>query len=260
MIGQIIRILALLVIVLFIYWLYHSFLLRNESLLFYIVFVLILFLPLIQSLLLQWMEVRADHLGAIWLDNGNDQMADGLTALAVKQDELTYKAERYNLSNEEQNSSIERDSWFFRFLEFQFMIHPPMYWRIQSLKETGTEWNMKKYESGGKSVFTNRFLIKRIKWKACESFLSFEMLIKLNDTNVTPIRENVANFHIESAFECRLLYFYGYPLIIIFLSSPFPNAGKIVMEDENQFGPLAVRVRNRRVFVNLLFCRFDHII
>lgn len=153
MIGQIIRILALLVIVLFIYSLYHSFLLRNESLLFYIVFVLILFFPLIQSLLLQWMEVRADHLGAIWLDNGNDQMADGLTALAVKQDELTYKAQRYNLSNEEKNSSIERDSWFFRFLEFQFMIHPPMYWRIQSLKETGTEWNMKKIRKWWKERF-----------------------------------------------------------------------------------------------------------
>ena len=40
--------------------------------------------PVVYSLFTQWMEVRADHLGATLLDGGNEQMAKSLQQLAKK--------------------------------------------------------------------------------------------------------------------------------------------------------------------------------
>lgn len=88
----------------------------------------------------QWTEVRADYLGAELLEAGNRHMADGLKELAVAQDQATNKALQYSNLEENNHNSIERGSWLLRFMEFQFMPHPPLYWRIQQLcKEEN--WN-----------------------------------------------------------------------------------------------------------------------
>ncbi|MEB3751980.1 M56 family metallopeptidase [Geobacillus sp. FSL W8-0032] len=115
---------------------------------------LLLFLfPAFQSLFTQWMEVRADHLGATLLDGGNAQMANSLAILCEYQDRALEKSAGYRVTFEKEQevnqknkkiSSLERDSWFFRFLEFQFMSHPPMYWRVHSLQTTETGWSIGK--------------------------------------------------------------------------------------------------------------------
>ncbi|WP_445613467.1 M56 family metallopeptidase [Geobacillus sp. YF-1] len=115
--------------------------------------LLIFLLPAFQSLFTQWMEVRADHLGATLLDGGNAQMANSLTILCEYQDRALEKSAGYRVTFEKEQevnqknkkiSSLERDSWFFRFLEFQFMSHPPMYWRVHSLQTTETGWSIGK--------------------------------------------------------------------------------------------------------------------
>ena len=160
-IGQIMRMAMIGLVVSFVFWIY-TFLKGQQLLLFFIIWVFLLLFPFIQSLLTQWMEVRADHLGAVLLDHGNQQMADGLTTLAAKQDELFQKAKTYDLHKEEESHSLlERDSWFMRLLEFQFMIHPPMYWRIKSLRETETGWNRGKLLKWLKDRFRESFPDKK---------------------------------------------------------------------------------------------------
>ncbi|PTQ57276.1 MAG: protease HTPX [Candidatus Carbobacillus altaicus] len=101
------------------------------------VYLMIVFYPAYISFWAQWMEVRADHLGALLLSGGRTQMAEGLTALARAQEGDIEKSLEYSLPNQRStgrsSSILERDAWFWRFLEFQFQHHPPMYWRIQSL-------------------------------------------------------------------------------------------------------------------------------
>ncbi|WP_073007276.1 hypothetical protein [Virgibacillus chiguensis] len=72
-------------------------------------------------------------MGAKLLEAGNRHMADGLKELAVAQDQATNKALQYSTLEENNHNSIERGSWLLRFMEFQFMPHPPLYWRIQQL-------------------------------------------------------------------------------------------------------------------------------
>ncbi|CCQ93983.1 putative membrane metalloprotease yxkI [[Clostridium] ultunense Esp] len=103
---------------------------------FVLVYTLMFLYPNYLSFFAQWMEVRADHLGASLLSGGHRQMADGLTDLARAQERDLEKSMEYSLSNKRSelrsSSILERDAWFWRFLEFQFQYHPPMYWRIQS--------------------------------------------------------------------------------------------------------------------------------
>ncbi|SFE83853.1 M56 family metallopeptidase [Alteribacillus iranensis] len=105
--------------------------------LFLIVYALIMIFPIYLSFVGQWTEGRADHLGATYLIGGSKQMAEGLSDLANAQDRDLDKSFEYKLSDKgssrKSSSSVERDSWFWRFIEFQFQVHPPMYWRIQSL-------------------------------------------------------------------------------------------------------------------------------
>ena len=126
---------------------------HNQIFVFLGLWLLIFLLPAFQSLFTQWMEVRADHLGATLLDGGNAQMANSLTILCEYQDRALEKSVGYHIdfkNEQEANkkdkkiSSLERDSWFFRFLEFQFMSHPPMYWRVHALQTTETEWSIRK--------------------------------------------------------------------------------------------------------------------
>ncbi len=102
----------------------------------FIMAIIILF-QLYQSFCSQWMEVRADNLGASMLEGGYKQMAEALRILAVRQDEDTQKRSAYSSEADEDELTIDsltRDkSWFFRLIDFQFAPHPPMYWRVSTL-------------------------------------------------------------------------------------------------------------------------------
>ncbi|WOC56740.1 M56 family metallopeptidase [Bacillus halotolerans] len=98
--------------------------------------IIILF-QLYQSFCSQWMEVRADHIGASLLEGGYRQMAESLKILAVRQDEDLQKQNNYCSDIDEDevkvNSLIRDNSWLFRIIDFQFSPHPPMYWRVSAL-------------------------------------------------------------------------------------------------------------------------------
>ncbi|WIG46801.1 M56 family metallopeptidase [Bacillus halotolerans] len=98
--------------------------------------IIILF-QLYQSFCSQWMEVRADHIGASLLEGGYRQMAESLKILAVRQDEDLQKQNTYCSDIDEDEvkvNSLTRDnSWLFRIIDFQFSPHPPMYWRVSAL-------------------------------------------------------------------------------------------------------------------------------
>ncbi|MBP1081845.1 MULTISPECIES: hypothetical protein [Bacillus] len=105
------------------------------------------------------MEVRADHLGSSFLPGGTQQMAESLSCIALRQDEAIAKSMEYSIAvNEKKKSSsnsLEREEWWlFRILEFQFMPHPPMYWRVQALKRNHTGWSKK---------IVRRWMIDRMK-------------------------------------------------------------------------------------------------
>ncbi|QUL52299.1 M48 family metalloprotease [Paenibacillus tritici] len=111
--------------------------------LFLLVWLLIILFPVFQSFCSQLMEVRADHLGASFLEGGTLQMADSLAALATSQDEAMQKTATYSMKKEdlkEGRSSLARSPWLLRFMEFQIMDHPPMYWRVNTLRVHGNQW------------------------------------------------------------------------------------------------------------------------
>ncbi|WP_453990520.1 M56 family metallopeptidase [Bacillus nitroreducens] len=124
---------------------------------FIVVWIIMISFPIIQSLCSQWMEVRADHLGASLLEGKSEQMFNSLIALSQRQDEAINKSLSYSTvqkDDEKDISSIERDSLLWRFIEFQFMPHPPMYWRIQTLKENKEGWGR---------IIQTRWLVDRVK-------------------------------------------------------------------------------------------------
>ena len=143
--GQIWRMALLLILFFSLYWSISS--ISNIEAYTWAIFVVVWFImllfPVYQSFYSQWMEVRADHAGAGFLDGRTEQMAESLKVLALRQDEAMAKAFEYsNAKNEKKlrESSLERPSWWLRILEFQFMPHPPMYWRIHALSEYKANW------------------------------------------------------------------------------------------------------------------------
>src|SRR5690606_32353676 len=110
---------------------------RKSLLIVVLVHLIMILFPLFLSFVSQWTEVRADHLGAKLLPNGNAQMASGLRELAHASEKDIEKSLEYQRINDERDenrvSELERVPWFIRLIEFQFQAHPPMYWRIQSL-------------------------------------------------------------------------------------------------------------------------------
>ena len=70
-------------------------------------------------------------------------MAQGLIDLGHAQDEDLDKASQYSIVKDKRNkdmNSTERENWFFRFIGFQFQLHPPLYWRIISLLKKQQSW------------------------------------------------------------------------------------------------------------------------
>ncbi len=110
---------------------------NHGVLLFVIVYGIMFVFPLLLSFVSQWTEVRADYLGAGLLPNGRRQLAQGLIDLTINQEKDVDKSMEYQFSNQQmptaKKGGVERDTWGWRFLEFQFLPHPPMYWRIHSL-------------------------------------------------------------------------------------------------------------------------------
>src|SRR5690606_22649260 len=141
LIVQLARIVFMGMLALLIYQFYDQLLVlaeRKSLLIVVLVYLIMILFPLFLSFVSQWTEVRADHLGAKLLPNGNAQMASGLRELALESEkdiEKSLEYQRVSDENEENRfSELERQPWFIRILEFQFQAHPPMYWRIQSLK------------------------------------------------------------------------------------------------------------------------------
>lgn len=102
------------------------------------IYCLMLGFPIYLSFVEQWAEIRADYLGARLLTGGRVQMKRGLHELGEALDNTLMKANEYgtvkeDTSKEIQIKNVERNSWFIRFIEFQFLAHPPLYWRIHML-------------------------------------------------------------------------------------------------------------------------------
>ncbi|MCM3669055.1 M56 family metallopeptidase [Mesobacillus maritimus] len=120
-----------------------------------ILYLLMMIFPIYLSFVAQWLEVRADFLGGALLTDGHQQMAKGLTALVTAQDHDIDKGLDYSMSKQSsarlQTSNKNRDSWFWRFIEFQFQNHPPMYWRIYVLS------NCSSWPIARKRWITDRF-------------------------------------------------------------------------------------------------------
>ncbi|SDL86927.1 M56 family metallopeptidase [Sediminibacillus halophilus] len=113
--------------------------------LFFVFWLMFMLFPVFQSLLSQWCEVRADFLGSSYLDGGTEQMAESMTAIAVKQDEAALKSVGYSETKQSEmvkESSLDRSPWWLRVVEFQMMPHPPMYWRIQALHSQPCGWGI----------------------------------------------------------------------------------------------------------------------
>ncbi|WP_338785921.1 M56 family metallopeptidase [Metabacillus sp. FJAT-53654] len=111
--------------------------------LFLLIWSIMFIFPIYQSFVSQWMEVRADHLGASLLKGGRKQMADSFRILTKAQDEEIHKSLTYSMSEDKtkkDKSSLERATWIWRMIEFQFMPHPPMYWRVSSLATNQNGW------------------------------------------------------------------------------------------------------------------------
>ncbi|WP_121615302.1 M56 family metallopeptidase [Virgibacillus halodenitrificans] len=137
--NQIARMLFFAVIAAGSYLFYDQLLMLTEHIVFLtilIYFLMILF-PVYLSFIAQWTEMRADYLGSLLLDKQGSQMANGLYELGKAQDEAVKKKLSYSTqgaNSVKRKLSTEREGWFMRFIEFQFMVHPPLYWRIYSLR------------------------------------------------------------------------------------------------------------------------------
>lgn len=107
------------------------------------IWLLMFLFPIYQSFVSQWMEVRADHLGAKLLEGEQQQMAESLRALSLAQDDESKKALTYQMIEIDKNkeiNSLKRESLIWRIIEFQLMPHPPMYWRVHSLNTNQHGW------------------------------------------------------------------------------------------------------------------------
>ncbi len=126
LIGQLARIILIGIIIAGVFFVHET---LPDLLVYFALTVVILLFPVSYSFLTQWMEVRADHLGATLLDGGNAQMAKSLFNLYEFQEKamdsyIVYDVvpkgeEKTEVAVEESNEktySLERESWFFRFL------------------------------------------------------------------------------------------------------------------------------------------------
>lgn len=144
LINQLARMLFLGLIVMLVFLFEEQILLLAKNLFLFIpvFYILMILFPLYLSFVSQWTEVRADYLGAKLLDGENAQMSSGLRELAKGVDEAMEKSRTYQKSEEQPMNNVpsdKRPKWLFRTLEFQIMLHPPLYFRIENI-EAGGNW------------------------------------------------------------------------------------------------------------------------
>src|SRR5699024_8544598 len=80
-----------------------------------LIYIFMMLFPMYLSFVSQWMEVRADYLGAKLLGKESIQMANGLTELGVASDQALDKKFEYSMEETKpmkRTSSVERDNWF----------------------------------------------------------------------------------------------------------------------------------------------------
>lgn len=121
-----------------VYLLYDQIVLLTERLFIFIpvFYILMILFPIYLSIIGQWTEVRADHLGARILEGGREQMKNGLREVGNAQDKELHKSVEYSQVKEKKQKdkpSTERGIWILRLIEFQLLMHPPLYWRITCL-------------------------------------------------------------------------------------------------------------------------------
>ena len=138
LINQITRLVMFLLLGLIIYVFFDYITLLAENMVLFIItiYITMTVLPIYLSFVAQLTEVRADFLGGRLLVGGTRQMAEGLKELGLALDAARDKKFQYSITDEKpmkETSNTARDNWFFRFIEFQFQAHPPLYWRIKTL-------------------------------------------------------------------------------------------------------------------------------
>lgn len=141
LINQIARMVMFLFLGLMIYVFFDYITLLAENMVLFIItiYITMMLLPIYLSFVAQLTEVRADFLGGKLLVGGRRQMAEGLRELGLAQDAARDKKIQYSITDEKpmkNTSNTARDNWFFRFIEFQFQAHPPLYWRIKTLQSS----------------------------------------------------------------------------------------------------------------------------
>src|SRR5690625_3635884 len=144
LINQVARMMMFLFLGLIIYVFFDYVTLLAENMVLFIITIYLttMVLPIYLSFVAQLTEVRADFLGGKLLVGGTRQMAEGLQELGLAQDAARDKKIQYSITDEKPMKNISntaRDHWFFRFIEFQFQAHPPLYWRIKTL-HTSLSW------------------------------------------------------------------------------------------------------------------------
>lgn len=147
--NQIARMLFFGLIALIVYLFYDQIVLLADQpfILVPLLYLLMISFPTFLSFVAQWTEVRADYFGAKLLIGESAQMENGLRELGNAQDQSLNKTFEYSMNDAKpmkNKPSIERDNWFFRFIEFQFQVHPPLYFRIKCLSQNSTWKSIRK--------------------------------------------------------------------------------------------------------------------
>jgi len=143
LVNQIARMAFFLVIGLTAYLFYDQLMLLMEHFFLFVllIYLLMMFFPIYTSIVSQYCEMRADYFAGKFL-HSRKQVADGLIALGEAQEKALKRTISYSqLERPEQDKEVakrgvlQRGPWYLRLLEFQFMAHPPLYFRIQTLQQ-----------------------------------------------------------------------------------------------------------------------------
>lgn len=111
---------------------------ENLVLLTIVIYLMMMLFPIYLSLISQFTEMRADYFASRLLSREN--MTQGLVELGQAQDTGVEKSHEYSQMPAEDRrekdgwSALSRGPWLLRLVEFQFQLHPPLYFRIYSLQ------------------------------------------------------------------------------------------------------------------------------
>lgn len=153
LINQIARAGFFLIIGSSIYIFYDQFILLTENFLLFvlIIYLVMMFFPIYTSMVSQFCEMRADYFAGKFLQD-RKQVAKGLVALGTAQEKALKRVISYTKVEQAKKDKevarrgvLQRGPWYIRLLEFQFMAHPPLYFRIQTLQKNFSWWEIVGY-------------------------------------------------------------------------------------------------------------------